>query len=128
MDLTKLKASILEDGRIDASEVAQIKDVIYADGKIDKDEADFLFDLNDGCSGAKNDVSWEEFFVKAICDYLLMDEQSPGSVDSDEAKWLIAKIDKDGTVDETEKALLIALKSKSKSMPDSLNDFIAKHS
>lgn len=35
MDLKALKASILEDGKIDACEVAQLKQAIYADGKID---------------------------------------------------------------------------------------------
>ena len=84
-NLTNLKKSILADGKIDAAEVAEIKKVIYEDGKIDSAEANFLFALNDGCSGAKNHSSWATLFVDAICSYLLEDEKSPGEVDKKEA-------------------------------------------
>lgn len=126
MNLNELKAAILEDGVIDASEVEQIRKVVYSDGKIDREEADFLFELNDECSSSSNDNSWQIFFVDTICDFLLKDENSPGTIDEDEANWLISKIDKDGTVDSTEQALLSALKSRSKSIPGILTDFINK--
>jgi hypothetical protein len=128
MKLESLKASILEDGKIDAAEVAQIKLAIYEDGKIDKEEADFLFELNDACSEAENDPAWASVFIDAICNYLLDDEQSMGEVDENEAKWLISKIDKDGTVDNLEKLLLNTLISRSKSVPEILTNFISKNS
>lgn len=81
-NLLALKASILKDGKIDAAEVAEIKRAIYEDGRIDQDEANFLFELNDQCSGAANDDSWATLFVDAICAYLLEDVASPGEVDS----------------------------------------------
>ena len=37
---------VLEDGIIDAQEVATLEEVIFEDGVVDKEEADFLFDLN----------------------------------------------------------------------------------
>jgi hypothetical protein len=124
MNLQDLKKSILEDNIIDADEVKQLEKVLYDDGIIDQEEADLLFELNDAVSGNDNHSSWEPFFIKAICDFLLEDEASPGEIDEDETKWLVGKIEGDGQVDETEKQLLIALKSKAKSFPEQLNNLL----
>ncbi len=119
--LDQLKTDLLADGVIDAAEVKELESVLYADGTIDTDEAEFLFELNDAVSGNNNDDSWDSFFVKAICDYLLCDEKTPGEIDAEEASWLVAKIGADGQVDGVEKKLLSALKSKAKSFPANLD-------
>ncbi|MDR0573061.1 MAG: TerB family tellurite resistance protein [Tannerella sp.] len=113
----ELKKSILADGVIDEAEVKQLREVLYADGKIDRDEADFLFELNDAVSGKANHSSWETLFVEAISAYLLED----GIVDDEEAKWLLSKIQGDGRLDKIEKALLVNLKSKAKKFPATLD-------
>lgn len=118
--LEELKKELLADGKIDATEVAQLKDMLYADGVIDKEEADFLFELNDAVSGNDNAPEWKEFFTQAISDYLLKDETSPGEIDAEEEEWLKAKVCADGQVDETEKALLRAIKAQAKSFPAGL--------
>lgn len=120
MNLQEFKTQLLADGVIDAAEVAKLKEVLYADGTIDKEEAEFLFDLNDAVTGKANDAAWEAFFVQAISDYLLKDEVSPGEIDADEAAWLVEKIGTDGQVDAAEKALLENLKQNAKSFPASL--------
>ena len=122
--LNALKTSILADGKIDKDEVSQIEKVIYADGSIDAEEANFLFDLNNKCSGANNHSSWSTLFVNAICSYLLKDEKSPGVVDEKESEWLLNKIQGDGQLDSTEKKLLKKLASTAKSMPASLKKYI----
>jgi len=119
--LSELKTSILADGLIDESEVKQLREVLYADGKIDKEEAEFLFELNDAVSGKDNHPSWETLFIEAITGFLLEDEASPGEIDDEEAKWLLAKIQGDGQLDGTEKALLDNLKAKAKSFPAMLD-------
>lgn len=118
--LNELKKSILADGVIDEQEVKQLREVLYADGVIDKEEAEFLFDLNDAVSGKNNHPSWEALFVDAITSFLLEDETSPGIVDEEEAKWLLAKIQGDGKLDNIEITLLKNLKAKSKQLPQSL--------
>jgi len=118
--LNELKKSILADGVIDEQEVKQLREVLYADGVIDKEEAEFLFELNDAVSGKENHPSWETLFVYAITSFLLEDETSPGVVDEEEAKWLLAKIQGDGKLDKIELALLNNLKAKSKQLPQSL--------
>ncbi len=119
-NLTELKTSILADGVIDASEVGLMRKELYADGKIDRAEADFLFELNDATSGKANDSTWQAFFVEAVTDHLLEDEVSPGEVDAAEADWLIGHIEKDGVYDENEKALIQNLKAKAKTMAPKL--------
>lgn len=118
--LLELKKSILADGIIDDAEVKQLREVLYADGKIDKEEAEFLFELNDAVSGKNNHSSWENLFVEAITSFLLEDETSPGEIDTNEAKWLLEKVQGDGQVDGIELTLLKNLKAKAKSVPQSL--------
>jgi len=122
--LNELKKSILADGVIDEQEVKQLREVLYADGVIDKEEAEFLFELNDAVSGKENHASWKTLFVEAITSFLLEDETSPGVVDEDEAKWLLAKIEGDGKLDDIEVSLLNNLKSKAKQLPQSLTNLL----
>ncbi|MDA8807147.1 hypothetical protein N9N55_07975 [Opitutales bacterium] len=125
LSLEQFKAAILEDGVIDADEVAKIKARLYEDGIIDREEADFLFDLNDACSGKENDPAWHDFFIEAISDHVLKDEATPGVIDEDEASYLIEKIKGDGQVDKTELALLVNICEKATGdSPDNLTNFI----
>ena len=104
-----------------------LRKILYEDGVIDQDEANFLFELNDAVSGKNNDPSWKTLVVEAISSFLLDDEKSPGEIDSDEAEWLISKIQGDGTVDDVEKALLIDIRSKAKKISPAMTDFINKN-
>ena len=119
-NLEQLKKDLLADGIIDAEEVKTIKEVIYEDGKIDKDEADFLFELNDAVSGKENAPEWKDLFVNAITSFMLEDEVSPNEIDEEEANYLFNQIKGDGQVDETERALLENLKAKSNNFPEIL--------
>ncbi len=110
--LAELKASILKDGIIDEGEVAEIRKVIYEDGTVDREEANFLFELNDATSGKANDASWTALFVAGISDHVLKDEKSPGVIDKDEAAYLKQQIEGDGKVDANEISLLRNLRAK----------------
>lgn len=123
-ELEKLRNAILEDGVIDENEVLELEKVLYGDGIIDKEEAEFLFELNDAVSGKDNHKSWNKFFVKAICDFVLTDPVSPGEIDADEEAWLRKHIIGDGKIDLLEKELLTALKSKAKIFPSSFNQYL----
>lgn len=119
-NLDQLKKELLADGIIDSEEVKTIKSVIYEDGKIDKDEADFLFELNDAVSGKDNAPEWKDLFVDAITAFVLEDEVSPNEIDSDEADYLYNQIKGDGQVDDIERALLENIKAKAKNFPEKL--------
>lgn len=122
--LGELAEDILEDGVIDGDEVQRIRERIYADNIIDREEADFLFKLNDGASGADNDPSWKELFVEALTDHVTKDVQSPGVVDADEAAYLIEKIKADKKVDEVELALLVNITDTAQECHESFNVFV----
>ena len=124
-DFKALVDDVIEDGKVDAKEVAVLRETLYADGKIDEEEANGLFKINDACSGADNDPGWAKLFVGAITRYVLEDDTSPGEIDEGEAKWLIDNIKGDGKVDDVELALLvnICVKATAES-PDFFNAFI----
>jgi len=122
--LEELKKDVLEDGVIDAAEVLEIEKVIYADGKIDQDEADFLFELNDAVSGNDNHSTWTDLFIKAVASFVLDDDGSNGEIDADEAAYLAKQIEGDGQVDATERALLMYLRSAVEKFPANLEKLI----
>lgn len=97
---------------------------MFADGQIDQEEADFLFELNNAVSGNENDESWNQLFVEAIAGYLLNDESSPNEIDEAEASWLLEKLQGDGQIDKTEQALLKQIATQATAMPESLRAFI----
>ena len=101
-----------------------MRDVLYADGKIDQEEADFIFELNNAVSGKANAPEWKDFFVKAITSFVLDDEKSNGEIDDDEAKYLYEQIKGDGQIDDIEKALLENIKAKSANFPDLLAELL----
>jgi len=122
--LQQLKTELLADGIIDAAEVLELEAVLFADGKIDSEEAEFLFEINNAVSGKANHSSWESLFIKAISSYLLEDDNSPGEIDTEEAEWLYNKIKGDGQTDDIEKNLLNNLKQKAKSLPANLESLL----
>ena len=121
--LDELASEILEDGVIDANEVQRIRERIYADKIIDREEADFMFKLNDAASAADNDPSWKELFVQALTDHVIGDEESPGVVDAHETAYLIEKIKSDDKVDDVELALLVNIIAVAQKCHESLNSF-----
>jgi len=122
--LDELAKDITSDGLIDADELAKIRERIYADGIVDREEADILFSINDAVSGNENDPGWKEFFVEAITKHVLGDERSPNAVDADESKWLINKISADNRIDEVELALLVNIMTKAKRTTEELQQFV----
>ena len=122
--LSGLKNEILADGIIDANEVKELETVLFADGKIDEEEATLLFELNDAVSGKENDSSWSKLFVKAVSSYVLDDENSNGEIDEQEAKWLYDNIKGDGQIDDTERELLNNLRAKSNNFPEILEGLL----
>lgn len=125
--LAAIRKAVIADGVVDAAEVKKLRKRLYADGKIDKKEAAFVFDINDAVSGNPNHASWQKLFVETICDYLLKDDKSPGVVDDAEAAWLLKKIQRDEKLDDAERALLKALAKRATSMDKKLKKFIAEH-
>lgn len=124
--MKELIKEIVADGVVDASEVKKIRDLFYADGTIDQDEADAMFEINDAVSGNENDESYEQLFVDVLSDFVLKDEETPGVVDQSEGDYLVDKIKGDGEIDSVEKAFLLNISEKATEIQsEKLNDLIS---
>lgn len=117
MTLEELKRKIYKDGIISDSEITEIRNVMFDDEGMTKKKGNFLFDLKNNTFKGKLPRSFKTVFVESICALLLEDEISPGEIDDDEAKWLRAKIQYNGKIDEYDRALLKDLKKKSINFP-----------
>ena len=118
--LEALERAVVADGMVDAQEVTKIRWRLLADGRIDREEADFLFAVNRKTTGEANDASWRDLFVEALTMHVLEDDVSPGRVDDDEAAWLIRNVESDGQIDDCGRALLASIKVKASWIAKSL--------
>lgn len=119
-ELTTLRKKVLSDGHITKDEVALLRDAMF-DGGMTVEKGDFLFSIKDEINNKNVDSSFCDLFVDAIGSLLLEDEESPGEIDDNEAKWLRAKIQSNGSLDNYDKALLKSLKIRSINYPSILN-------
>lgn len=119
-DLNSLKKKIVANGIISAEEVSLLREELLQEG-MSMEKGDFLFVLKDNINPSHVDVSFMPLFVDAISSLLLEDEESPGEIDENEAKWLRAKIQYNGTLDKYDRTLLKNLKERSINYPKILN-------
>lgn len=120
MDIQAFKKEILKDGTLHEDDIYKIKDFLSSDGGMNKEKANFLFELKNNATKGKLPASFKKHFVNSISAMLLEDETSPGEIDEDEAKWLRAKIQYNGRIDDYDRALLNNLKEKSINFPEIL--------
>lgn len=114
--LKALIVAVIADAIIDEAEVKQLRTQFYADGVIDQEEADAMFEINDACTGNDNHESYKTLFVEVLSDFVLKDEKTPGVVDAEEGQYLVDKIGADGQVDDQEKALLTHIRDNATSI------------
>jgi hypothetical protein len=106
---------------ISDEEVLKLRRYVWADGSISPDEASQLFDLNDAASPSND---WSDFFVEAMCDYLIGRGQPRGYVTAADADWLMYNINRDGQVDSyAELELIVKLFERAEAVPESLKRF-----
>lgn len=125
-NLEDIRKAIVDSGSITAEDVVALRDIVYTDGKVEQDEAEFLFKLRKELNDLGNLKAWNDFFIQAICDFILDDERSPEAIDDLEATWLINQIGEDGIIDDIEQKLLKKLRKGAKNFPSGLQE-IQKH-
>jgi hypothetical protein len=125
--LSEICAHVTADGVIDSDEVERLRETLFADGRIDRDEADLMFDINDATTNNTGHApSWQQLFVEAVANHILDDPSTPGIVDDTEAEWLASRIDKDGKCDENELALLKHLQQHARGINAKLRALLKK--
>lgn len=125
-NLEDIRKAIVASGSITASDVTALRDIVYTDGKVNQEEAEFLFKLRKELNDLGNLKAWDSFFIQAICDFILDDDRSPEAIDDLEARWLIDQIGEDGIIDDVEQKLLKRLRKEAKYFPSGLKE-IQKH-
>lgn len=119
-DFQDIRKKIFANGKIDESDVALLREVIFT-GELTLAKGNFLFDIKDSTDRNNQCSAFKDLFIEAITDLLLKDEDSPGEIDENEAKWLRAKIRFKGYTDKTDELLIKNIKSKSINWPKVLN-------
>ena len=110
------------DGQISAEEILGLRRDGWADGRIEPAEAEAIFALNDHL--AERTTEWSDFFVEAICEFVLSGGHPRGFVSEDQADWLISRLDRSGQVETmAELELLGRLFDKAERLPDRLKSY-----
>ncbi len=110
LDLRQIEQDILAIGRVDGRELELLRQQLYAGGKIERREADFLVELHKRVQ--HRTPAFEKFFYRAIKDHILAD----GRIDAEEAAWLRRLLFADGTIDDEERRFLHELKGEAKAV------------
>jgi len=127
--LSEIQAAVLADGVVDANEVNQIRQRVFADGQIDQPEAEFIFAINDGVSGNANSPRWDALFVEVLAAFVLEDDSTPGVVDETEGTFIVNGIQGDGQLDTNEKVLLQTIQTRATKIDSpTLNNYISQNS
>jgi hypothetical protein len=115
----KLKSS----GSITDADTLALRQLVWSDSLLQPDEADALFDLNTSC--ADRSAAWVDFFVDALCHYVVHQCDPKGYVSDSNAAWLMAHIDHDGVVDSfVELDLLVRILETASNTPESLQAYV----
>jgi hypothetical protein len=106
---------------IGADELRALRHRLWSDGSISAAEADELFALN---AMAAPTSEWTDFFVEAVCDYLIATGEPRGYVTESGASWLIRQVGSDGRVEShAELELIVKLLEHADYVPAPLKAF-----
>ena len=112
----------MADGAITSDEILALRRDGWSDGRIEPAEAEALFALNDRL--AVRPPEWVDFFVEAQVEFLLAGNTPRGFITEAQADWLIARLDRDGSVESmAELELLAKLFDKAERIPERLKSF-----
>jgi uncharacterized tellurite resistance protein B-like protein len=99
-ELRYIENQVAATGRIHRPHLKALQKLLYADGKIDRREADFLVELYKRVE--IRPPSFEQFFFKAIKDHVLAN----GRIGAGESKWLEQMFFADGKIRDEERQFL----------------------
>lgn len=120
--LPETLAQVAQRQSITMQDVQAMRRDVFRDGIVSREEAHSLFVLNTTCS--QRDDAWNEFFIEALTDYCVHQENPAGYISQETANWLIESINHDGHVEsQTELELLVKIMEKANTSPENLVAF-----
>ena len=108
MKLQQIEQDILAKGKVDSHELEVLREQLYAQGRIDRQQADFLVELHKRVQHMT--PAFEHFFYQAIKSHIL----AHGRIDAEETIWLRRMLFADGAIDDEERRFLHELKGEAK--------------
>jgi hypothetical protein len=106
---------------ISADELGALRSEVWANGSVSADEAEKLFRMNRTVAPSPD---WTQFFVDAICEFLLSQGEPRRYLSDDEATWLLHQVSHDGKVEShAELELIVKLLETAEYAPPSLHAF-----
>jgi hypothetical protein len=120
LHLREIEQAILGNGRVDGPELEALRRQLYASGKIERWEADFLVELHKRVQ--HRTPAFEHFFYQAIKDHIL----AHGRIDAEEAAWLRRMLFADGKIEDEERKFLHELKGEARQVSPEFDVLFAK--
>jgi len=108
LSLREIEERVLANGRVEGHELTTLRTLLYADGKIDRKEADFLVELHKRAQYRTR--GFEQFFYQAIKHHILANDR----IGAKETDWLRQMLCADGKIDDEERKFLHQLKGEAK--------------
>jgi len=109
---------------VDAQQLRGLRSEVWSSGSVSSAEAEKLFEMN---RTAAPTADWTDFFVEAICEFLLSQGEPRGYVTEDEATWLLRHINRDGKIETgAELELIVKLLERAEYAPATLRRFALK--
>lgn len=122
MHFSEIAEQALADGMICADDVLALRRAGWANGRIDPDQADAIFAINHKLENPGEE--WSEFFIEAVCEYVVNQLEPRGYVTEANAEWLIVRIEHDGRICSlTELEALVRVFEKALSVPEALRAY-----
>ncbi len=115
-------AGLTSRSKVTPEDVQMLRGEVFRDGVVTRAEAEALFAVDNSCTDKCPE--WTEFFVEAIVDFIVHQEEPEGYISADNAKWLVRTISSDGMVGtEGEMEILVKVLEQAKSSPASLSAY-----
>lgn len=117
-------AAIGADGFVSADEVLFLRKTVFANGVVDREELDALFDLGDRAQ--KGDPEWLQFFAEAAADFYLREEEPQGYLTAEEFHSLKSRVLRNGCANPLEIALMVKLMETAVETPPEMAEFTGR--
>ena len=122
MALGELCDGILARGVVRADDVLALRREVFGEITVTPAEVEALFRIDEGTE--KRVGEWRAFFLEAMTDWLVRQQEPSGYITQEQADWLVARIKADGRVrDGTELELVVRALELADEAPASLSAF-----
>jgi hypothetical protein len=116
-DLREIEERLIANGRVEGLEIELLRGLLTRDGKVDREEADYLVELHKRVPHRSH--AFEPFFYNMIKKHVLMD----GRIGKEETEWLREMVFFNNKVEDEERKFLRELKGEAREVSPEFEAF-----